>query len=217
MISAIKPFAGSILLLSLLACQATPKPQPAPEPEPVPKPVTEVTPPEPERVTPEPRSVTKKPSVDDNRRDYLVVLKQLKKGEKGAIPRLEKLSQQAPALEHIFTNLGIAFFNQEKYEQAQTAFERAISQNKDDAIAYNHLGILARIRGEFEKSRLHYERAINIDSEYAAAHLNLGILFDIYIQDNKRALTHYQRYQTLTNNENKTVAGWIVDIERQIK
>jgi tetratricopeptide (TPR) repeat protein len=211
-ISAIKTFAGSVLLLSLLACQVAPEPQPAPapEPEPAPKPVTEVKPPEPE-------SVTKEPPTDYNRRDYLAVLKQLKLGEEGALPKLEKLSQQAPALEYIFTNLGIAYFNQEKYPEAQAAFERAISQNKDDAIAYNHLGILTRIRGEFEKSRQHYDRAINIDNEYAAAHLNLGILFDIYIQDIEQALAHYRKYQSLTNNENKAVAGWIVDIERRIQ
>jgi tetratricopeptide (TPR) repeat protein len=209
-IPAIKSFAGSILLLSLLACQVAPEPPPAPEPEPVPEPVTEVE-------LPEPEPVTREPPADTNRRDYLAVLEQLKLGEEVVIPRLEKLSRQAPALEHIFTNLGIAYFNQEKYLKAQTAFERAISLNKDDAIAYNHLGILARIRGEFEKSRQHYEQAISIDNEYAVAHLNLGILFDIYIQDIEQALTHYQKYQALTNNENKTVAGWIVDIERRIK
>lgn len=212
MISAIKTVAGSVLLLSLLACQVAPdpKPAPAPRPEPAPKPVAEVEPPEPEPVTIE-------PPADNKRSDYLAVLEQLKRDEEAVIPRLEKLSQQAPALEHIFTNLGIAYFNQEKYAEARAAFERAISQKKDDAIAYNHLGILARMRGEFEKSRQHYEQAISIDSEYAAAYLNLGILFDIYIQDIEQALTHYEKYQELTNNENKTVAGWIVDIERRIK
>lgn len=210
MITAIRSFAGCILVLSLLACQVSPEPQPAPEPEPVPKPVTEVEPPKPDPPTAE-------PSGADNRLDYLAVLEQLKLGEADVVPKLEKLSQESPALEHIFTNIGLVYFKQEKYEKAQTAFERAISQNKSDAVAYNHLGILARIRGEFQKSREHYENAIRINDEYAAAHLNLGILFDIYIQDLEQALTQYQKYQALTNNENKTIAGWIVDIERRLK
>lgn len=210
MIFAIRSFAGCILVLSLLACQVSPEPQPAPEPESVPKPVTEI-----ERPKPVPLSA--QPPTDDNRFDYLAMLEQLKLGEESVIPKLEKLSLESPALEHIFTNLGLAYFKQEEYQKSQTAFERAISQNKDDAVAYNHLGILARMRGEFQKSREHYEQAIIIDGKYAAAHLNLGILFDIYIQDIEQALTQYRKYQALTNSENKTIAGWIVDIERRLK
>ena len=207
MIAIIKSFTGCILVLGLLSCQVTPEPPPAPEP--VPQPLTEVEPPQSE-------PVTVPPPVDSNRLHYLEALEQLKLNEDGAIAQLEILSQEASDLEYIFTNLGIAYFNQNKYEQAEVAFERAISLNKDDAVAYNHLGILTRMRGEFQKARQHYERAISIDDEYAAAHLNLGILFDIYIQDIKQALTQYEKYQTLTNNENKTVAGWIVDIKRRL-
>ena len=84
-------------------------------------------------------------------------------------------------------------------------------------MAYNHLGIITRMQGEFQKARHSYETAINIDSEYASAYLNLGILFDIYLQDLKQALAQYEKFQTLTNNEDKTVAGWIVDIKRRLK
>ncbi|NNE63965.1 MAG: tetratricopeptide repeat protein [Gammaproteobacteria bacterium] len=209
MIAATKLFVGCILVLGLLSCQVTPEPPPAPEPEAAPQPLTDVEP-----LQSEP--VTLQPPVDSSRLDYQAALQQLKLGEDAAIAQLEKLSQETPGLEYIFSNLGIAYFNQNQYEQAEVAFERAISLNKDDAVAYNHMGILTRMRGEFQKSRQHYERAISIDDEYAAAQLNLGILFDIYIQDIKQALTQYRKYQTLTNNENKTVAGWIVDIERRL-
>jgi tetratricopeptide (TPR) repeat protein len=100
---------------------------------------------------------------------------------------------------------------------AEQAFQEAISRNNRDAVAYNHLGILLRYQGQFEEARKRYQRAIAIDSDYAYAHLNLGILFDIYLQDLKLALKQYQKYQALIGEEDKQVAGWIVDIQRRLK
>ena len=187
------------------ACQSTPPPSPTLEV------VSEVSP-EPTEV------IVVEPLVDQNQLDYQVAIEQLKVGEiRAASQALETLINKAPELEYVFTNLGLAYFKQENYQQAEAAFERAISQNKTDAVAYNHLGIIIRLRGDFEKARKNYEKAISIDDEYAPAHLNLGILFDIYLQDLKQALARYQKFQALTNNEDKTVAGWIVDIERRLK
>ena len=86
-----------------------------------------------------------------------------------------------------------------------------------DAVAYNHLGILQRRKGQFEEALMAYQRAIEIDVKYARAHLNLGILFDLYLQDLEKALAQYRVYQTLTDEQDKQVAGWIVDIERRLK
>ena len=84
-------------------------------------------------------------------------------------------------------------------------------------MALNHIGILERRKGNFENALQAYQRAIEIDAKYARVHLNLGILFDLYLQDLEKALQHYRLYQTLTNDENEQVAGWIVDIERRLQ
>ncbi len=205
-----KLITACLLLIALNACQTTAV-EPLPAPEPAPEPIIEVAPPPVETIVVEP------PPVDQNKLDYLTAVEQLMLGQIGVTAELEKISLAAPELEFIFTNLGLAYFKQQNYQQAKSSFERAISQNKNDVVAYNHLGILNRMRGEFEQSRQNYEKAISIDQEYAPAYLNLGILFDIYIQDIKQALAQYKKYQLLTNDEDKTVAGWIADIERRIK
>lgn len=208
--SLVKAAISCWIVIGIVACQTTP-------PKPSPTPVLEIAP----EVVPEPVPTeipVVEPVVDQNLLDYQIAIEQLKLDNvKSATQALEKLSNKAPDLDYIYTNLGLAYFKQEIYQQAEAAFERAISQNKNDAVAYNHLGIIIRMRGEFVKARQNYEKAISINDKYAPAHLNLGILFDIYLQDLKPALAQYQKFQSLTNNEDKTVAGWIVDIKRRLK
>jgi len=191
------------LLLGLAACQSLP-----PEPEPAPEAVIEEA----------PGAVETAAVVDPNIARYESAISDLKnKKFETAIQQLETLSQTAPELEFVFTNLGLAQFKLENYDKAKQAFEQAIAQNNQDAVAFNHLGIIHRLRGQFDEASQAYQSAIKINSKYAQAHLNLGILYDIYLQDLKLALAQYQTYQTLTDNEDKTVEKWIVDIERRIK
>ena len=190
-----------LTLLVLQACQT--RPAPAPEPAIVEAPAT--TPP------------LAQP-VDLNYLRYDEAVIALKAGKlEEAIELLTRLSVDAPQLEFLFTNLGLAYFRLEQFEPAELAFQRAIANNDDDAVAFNHLGILQRQKGQFDEARKHYQRAIDIDQNYAAAQLNLGILFDIYFQDLDKALLQYQKYLALIQQEDTRVAGWIVDIERRIK
>lgn len=194
-----------LLVLALGACQSLP---PAPEIK-QPSVPTEQTPADAEVIALE---------IDPDQESYEAAISVLKQNKMtAAIQQLEPLSTKSPNLEYIFTNLGLAHFKQKNYDKAQQAFQQAVSQNDQDAVAYNLLGVIHRIRGNFDEAGLAYQSAININSKYAQAHLNLGILYDIYLQDLKLALGQYQKYQALTNNEDKSVANWIVDIERRLK
>jgi Flp pilus assembly protein TadD len=204
-----------LLLVALVtACQSGPEQQPAPEPavetapETAPETVTETaaeTAAEteagaaPEEVT----AAEALPEAEDfNQKFYEEAVATLKNGETELA--LELLKQ-------------VTHFSLQQLELAEQAFQEALMRNDDDAVAHNHLGILHRQRGEFEEARKRYQRAIDIDSSYAPAYLNLGILFDIYFQDLKLALQHYQKYLALTSTENSQVNGWITDIERRLK
>ncbi len=191
----------AFLVLSIGACQSVPKP----EPEALSEPVVETI--------PEPVE-----AVDMNQLNYKSGLNALKAGEiPFAIELLKQVSDSAPQLEYVFTNLGLAYFKQKNYEKAELAFQRAIESNAHDAIAYNHLGIIKRLQGQFDSARQTYQRAIQIDNEYASAYLNLGILYDIYLQDLEQALQQYKKYQALVGNDSNPVGKWIVDIQRQLK
>ena len=52
-------------------------------------------------------------------------------------------------------------------------------------------------------------------SDHAETHRNIGVLYDLYRGEHEKALQHYYRYQELTGNTDRTVAGWIVLLERQ--
>ena len=189
------------LLSTLAACSSLPEPAPAPEPAHAEQ-----------AAAPEPAAV------DYNQQFYEQAVAALKKGDTElAIELLRKVSIDAPDKPYVFTNLGLAYFKLEQFEDAEKAFLQAVERDGRDAVAYNHLGILQRQKGQFDEARISYQRALDIDSGYALAHLNLGILFDIYLQDLEPALRHYQRYQALLSEENTQVAGWIVDIERRLK
>jgi len=191
----------AFLVLGIGACQSVPKP----EHETLSEAVVETI--------PDPLE-----AADMNQLNYKSGLNALKTGKiPFAIEMLKQVSDSAPQLEYVFTNLGLAYFKQKNYENAEIAFQRAIESNAHDAIAYNHLGIIKRLQGRFNLARQTYQKAIEIDNEYASAYLNLGILYDIYLQDLDQALQQYKKYQTLTNDESNSVSKWIVDIERQLK
>ncbi len=191
----------AFLVLAIGACQSVPKPEPQALPEPVVEAISE------------PVEV-----IDVDQKNYEAALVALKAGEiLFAIELLEKVRISAPELEHVFTNLGLAYFKQKNYDNAELAFQQAIDSNPNDAIAYNHLGIIKRLQGQFDSARQTYQKAIQIDNRYASAYLNLGILYDIYLQDLEKALQQYKKYQALTSDESNSVGKWIVDIQRQLK
>ncbi len=204
-----------VFVVALAACQSGPEIT-EPEPEPVVE-TPEESPPEAEAETEAEVSAIDL-IAETNRLSYQAALDDLKnKKVKSAIKQLEALSETAPELDYLFTNIGLAYLKIEDYMRAETAFQRAISLNIRDFVAYNHLGVIKRTQGEFKEARQAYEKAISIDENYAQAHLNLGILFDIYFQDLKLALKQYQKFQSLNASPDKTVASWIIDIERRLK
>jgi len=207
-----------ILLLTMLlaACQSVPAPVvEVQQPEVVTTAVIESPPAQPE---PEPEAEIEAEPIDYNQITYQQAIAALKSGDtEGALILLTRLSHEAPDKPRLFTNLGLAYFSLQQADLAEQAFQQAVRRDPNDAVAYNHLGILQRHNGRFQEALVQYQRAIEIDDSYAPAYLNLGILFDLYLQDLEKALQQYQKYQILNSEDNPQVSGWIVDIERRLK
>ena len=79
----------------------------------------------------------------------------------------------------------------------------------------NRYGIALREQGEFEAAEQEYLSALAIADDDPLTHHNIGILYDLYLGIPHLALTHYQRYQELTGEGDRRVAGWIVDLQRR--
>lgn len=82
-------------------------------------------------------------------------------------------------------------------------------------LTLNEAAIASREQGDFEQARDYYRRALKIADDDAITHHNLGILLDLYMGEPAAALEHYQRYQALTQNLDRTVAGWIALLQRR--
>jgi len=136
---------------------------------------------------------------------------------KEAEQALLALTQHAPEMSGPHANLGIVYHRTGRTKAAIEALNRAIQLNPRRAVYYNELGIVYRQEGKFDDARRAYRKALDADPDYALAHLNIAILYDLYLQDPKEALPHYQRYQQLLPAEDGVVAKWIIDLERRIR
>ena len=149
-------------------------------------------------------------------RDFTGALNAMKLGNyKDAERMLLALTRVHPELSGPYANLGIVYFRLGKLPEATEALEKAIAINPDRAPYYNQLGIVYRQSGQLDKARDAYARSLLIDSNYLNAHLNLGILYDLYLQDQGKALQHYERYQALLPSADAQVNKWIVDLKHR--
>ncbi len=126
------------------------------------------------------------------------------------------LNNEFPDYSGPFLNLGIVYRQQGKLADAEAAFGGAINANRKNLDAYNQLAILLREQGRFAEAEVTYQEALTVWPEHPETHRNLGILYDLYMGRLEQALVHYQQYQSVTAEPNRTITGWIVDLERRL-
>ena len=165
--------------------------------------------------TPAPAEVPVSPALQQA---YDQVLAHLRAGrDKEAEQALLALTQRAPELSGPHANLGVVYHRSGRTKEAIEALNRAIALNPRRAVYYNELGIINRQEGKFDDARRAYVKALDTDPDYALAHLNIAILYDLYLQEPKQALPHYQRYQQLLPAEDSVVTKWIIELQRRIQ
>jgi superkiller protein 3 len=77
-------------------------------------------------------------------------------------------------------NLGIAFFNLEKYKEALNSYKVAISIKPDYKHGYYNIGLLHEATNNLEDAIRAYEKALKIDSKYVyAMHALKAIKMDV--------------------------------------
>lgn len=128
---------------------------------------------------------------------------------------LEVITMVRPDIPEAHLNLGWVKHQLGKFEEAITHLQNGIELAPGNVQAYNLLGICQRETGQFTDAESTYIKALELAPDYDRLHLNLGILYDLYLFQPQPALKHYRRYQSLQQEEDKKVAGWIVDLERR--
>ena len=74
-------------------------------------------------------------------------------------------------------NLGVAYQNQERFDEAIEQYRIALEINPNDPKSHTNLGNIYKELGFIERGRKEYEIALEIKPDYGKAHNNLGLLF----------------------------------------
>jgi Flp pilus assembly protein TadD len=116
--------------------------------------------------------------------DYL----HLGQHEKGAAA-LAEASRLNPADLHTLRNLGMAYLQLDRLDDAERVFRAITAQDAAYAAAHNGLGVAAARRGDAAAARRAFEKAIQADPNELKSVLDLGILYQ-NTGDRQRAV-HY--------------------------
>lgn len=129
----------------------------------------------------------------------------------------QELTVEYPKLSGPWLNLGIIYRETSRPEQAAEAFGQAITVNADNLDAYNQLAVVKREQGKFTEAETLYLKALDVWPYHAESHRNIGILYDLYLGQFDKALFHFENYQTLQDEPDTQIAGWIIDLKRRLK
>lgn len=147
---------------------------------------------------------------------YASALELMKKSDYDkAVAQLEQVVRGDDRRAGPYINLGIAYRQLGKLEEAKQALRVASERESGSGIAFNELGIVYRKLGDFKNAREAYKNSIRKQSGYAKAYLNLGILCDIYLEDLSCAITNYQKYLQSSKEKDEKVSLWIADLKKR--
>ena len=125
------------------------------------------------------------------------------------------MTKNYPQLAGPYANIGVIHSRNKKFEKAEAFLLIAKDKNKTNHKVMNQLALTYRHQGKFDLAKAEYELAINQSPTTADYYLNLGILYDLYMGDLNNAKVYYEKYQSLQSEDDRNVAGWIVDINRR--
>jgi tetratricopeptide (TPR) repeat protein len=118
-------------------------------------------------------------------------------------------------------NLGIAYMQMGRKDDAERTFRAITAQNDRYAPAYDGLGLLALQREDIETARREFEKALQVDPKEVVALLNLGMLYQ-KTGNQERALYYFQSFLTKApprqfGNEFPAVRAAIQELEGEKK
>lgn len=152
-------------------------------------------------------------------RQYEEALEWMEAGEfEAAAVQFDAFVQRYPNYAGAYINLAIINVKLERDDEALLLLDDALKIDSSNAAALNQLGVIKRRSGDFVGAENAWRAAIAAHPDYAYAWYNLGVLYDLYLQDLRAALLHYQTYQNLTRSTDGdvTVERWIVDLQNRI-
>lgn len=132
-----------------------------------------------------------------------------------ALAEMASLWQSDQSLSGAALNSALISAKQNRGDVAQEWFLRAIEANPTNPAIRSEYGVFLRQQGRFVEAQQQYQAALQSAPQHALTHYNLAILYDLYRGDKSKALEHFLIYQSLSEEEDRQVKGWIADLRRQ--
>lgn len=123
---------------------------------------------------------------------------------------LAKFPNQSGAL----ANLGVVYAETGRLEQAEQALKKSLKFNNKNAQVYLRLASVYKKQGKLVEALKTYKKSIEIDTENAKAHYNIAILYDLYLQDEPKAIKHLKKYMDLSGKQDVDTVAWLKQLER---
>jgi tetratricopeptide (TPR) repeat protein len=127
------------------------------------------------------------------------------------IPILVHVTEQAPTLAPAYIDLGLAYEQTGKLDEAAKALEKAVAVDGQHPLAYHELALVYRKQGRVALARQTYEKGIAVYPSFELTRRNLGILCEIYLRDLPCALRNYEAYLQAAP-EDKDAKLWVDDL-----
>lgn len=129
---------------------------------------------------------------------------------------LSGMRKKASGVLEVELNLGLAFYYQNKFSEAEYAAAQSLGINAESKVAHNLAGLVAIELGKFFEAEKHFVNALKLDKSYSHANYNLALLYDVYLHNIPAAVEYYQRYMTKAPNDENT-AAWIDHLKSSVK
>ena len=157
---------------------------------------------------------TQEPSVENLVTLYQDALTELSKNNlKKAEKYFLTVTKKHPDFAGPWVNLALIYIKQEHYKKAEEHIKKSLEKNPKMAQALNMAGFIEERKGNINKAKNYYEKAIERKPDYALAHYNLALLYDVYLQNIREAIKHYQQYLSLLDEEDEKTENWVEELK----
>jgi len=109
-----------------------------------------------------------------------------------SIEHYKKCLESAPTAGWLWGNLGRAYNDLGKYEEAEICLRRSIELNNKVDWAHCHLGVTLQKKGDYEAALGEFQQAINLVPEYGRPHIGIGEIYHKNLNQPDKAIAEYE-------------------------
>jgi len=107
---------------------------------------------------------------------------------------------------------GLALYNQEKFDESQQAYSRALELDPNDFEAWNNKGIDEGLLGRYDEALKSFKNAVALNESYAEAWYNMGVIYD-FKGDYYTAVQAYKKATQINPSYQKALFRRSVDTD----